>query len=406
VPAPRKNELIQKTYFLWRLGKRHGIYVADGRSKKIDVGRHSLGVRGRDEALAQLTRLDAVKAVEFGIAPQSILNVAESEMLSLEEGKQLYLAHAGRAPVLGGASAATVKRYRPVLAKFIAYGAAEGIRTWQAVTKKILEAYAAWLVDKGYHQATQRFELTVLKQVIKWLVGEKKLPTSCLVQLPLKKARGTTTYCYRPEEVQAMVERCSGRTELNWLGDVIVALVTTGLRISELANLRWDDLDMRTGMLRLTDTRYQGNQAAQTESRTTKSHRDRTLPIHVDLRRLLEAMKHHADGRVFHGPHGGKLKPDTVRTILVRDVLAPLAPQFPAPALGKGFGDGRVHSLRHYFCSISANSGVPEQVLMTWLGHRDSSMVHHYYHLHDDEARRQMARIQFIAPMKNGSKSE
>ena len=30
---------------------------------------------------------------------------------------------------------------------------------------------------------------------------------------------------------------------------------------------------------------------------------------------------------------------------------------------------------------------------MEWLGHQDSEMVRHYYHLHDDEARRQMARL-------------
>jgi integrase len=39
---------------------------------------------------------------------------------------------------------------------------------------------------------------------------------------------------------------------------------------------------------------------------------------------------------------------------------------------------------------------VPEQVVMTWLGHRDSQMVRHYYHLHDDEAQRQMKRLNFL----------
>ena len=33
---------------------------------------------------------------------------------------------------------------------------------------------------------------------------------------------------------------------------------------------------------------------------------------------------------------------------------------------------------------------------MQWLGHRDSAMVRHYYHLHDDEAQRQMQRINFV----------
>jgi integrase len=77
-------------------------------------------------------------------------------------------------------------------------------------------------------------------------------------------------------------------------------------------------------------------------------------------------------------------------------VLTPLAERFPTRAGGTGFIDGRLHSFRHFFCSLSANSGVPEQVLMTWLGHRDSKMVRHYYHLHPEEAQRQMARIRFL----------
>ena len=49
-----------------------------------------------------------------------------------------------------------------------------------------------------------------------------------------------------------------------------------------------------------------------------------------------------------------------------------------------------------YFCSTCANTGVPEQVVMRWLGHQDSLMVRHYYHLHDDEAQRQMQRVNFV----------
>jgi integrase len=95
-------------------------------------------------------------------------------------------------------------------------------------------------------------------------------------------------------------------------------------------------------------------------------------------------------------PLGGKLKPDTVRNILIRELLTPLSPQFPAPEGEVGFLNGRLHSFRHYFCSICANRGVPEQVVMEWLGHADSNMVRHYYHLHDDEAQRQMKRLDFL----------
>ena len=33
---------------------------------------------------------------------------------------------------------------------------------------------------------------------------------------------------------------------------------------------------------------------------------------------------------------------------------------------------------------------------MEWLGHADSKMVRHYYHLHDSESRQQMAKLNLL----------
>jgi len=61
-----------------------------------------------------------------------------------------------------------------------------------------------------------------------------------------------------------------------------------------------------------------------------------------------------------------------------------------------GFSDGRLHSFRHYFCSMCANNNVPEQLLMNWLGHRQSAMVKHYYHVDHQEAARQMSGLDLV----------
>ena len=114
------------------------------------------------------------------------------------------------------------------------------------------------------------------------------------------------------------------------------------------------------------------------------------------------------DGYVFHGPRGGRLKPDTVRRILVREVIKPLAKKCPTPEGEKGFTDGRLHSFRHYFCSTCANNGVPERMIMDWLGHADSEMIRHYYHLHDEEAQRRMNQLDFLGGTggRSGSANE
>jgi integrase len=396
MPAKRKKERVQGEYYQWLLGQRHGVYYADGRGNSPDLGRHSLGTRDREDALRALRRLDQVKAIAAGRAKPTSLQTDCDKMLHLAEGSRLYLDYVKRPLVQGGVGSRTVSRYRAVLDKFERFANKKLIQFWQQVDKKLVMQYGRWLQEKGYAFATQYLEQTTLKQLVKWLVGEGSLPAAQLIVLRLKKPQDTTTYCYTPPEVQAIIQFCTDRDDLKWLGDVVVALVTTGLRIGELADLRWTDLDLDVGILTLKDTTRQTLKSKELVARSTKSHRDRTLPIHDDLRQVLVRLPQHRDDRVFHGPRGGKLKPDTVRNVLKREVLAELAKRFPAPEGASRIDSGRVHSFRHYFCSRAANEGVREQMLMAWLGHRESKMIQRYYHMQQDEARRQMKQIDFV----------
>ena len=174
----------------------------------------------------------------------------------------------------------------------------------------------------------------------------------------------------------------------------MIALACTGLRIAEMASLRWADIDLESGRLSLTDETGRAVTSGR-KRRELKSGRSRSFPIHPNLLDILKRLPHR-DAHVFHGPRGGRLKPETVRRILVREVIERLAGQFPTPDGERGFKDGRLHSFRHYFCSTCANSGVPERIVMDWLGHADSEMIRNYYHLHDDEARRRMNDLNFL----------
>ena len=397
MPRPAIKRRIVGRYFTWLLGRRNGVYYADGRSNVPALGRHSLGTRDETEALAALARLDLVRAVDVGRADRAALDAAPPEALVLEQGRALYEAHVARPRVTGGARPSTAKRYRAVLDKFTAFCRERGVTRWDQITRAVLEGYAAWLDAEGYAYASEYLELTTLKQALKWFVEVGRLPASCLFRLPLTKPQGTDTYCWTPEEVRAIVAHCAADPELAWLGQVLTALACTGLRISELAGLRWSDIDLARNTITLTDEGKRGRYRERRKARETKTGRSRAFPIHPDLRRVLEVLPRHPDGLVFHGARGGILKPDRVRRAEIRDVLDVLADRFPTPAGEIGFRDGRLHSFRHYFCSCCANSGVPEQVVMQWLGHRQSAMVRHYYHLHDAEAQRQMRRLDFIS---------
>src|SRR5262245_23539052 len=107
-----------------------------------------------------------------------------------------------------------------------------------------------------------------------------------------------------------MLAHCREQADLAWLVGVIVGLACTRLRISELASLRWSDIDLVTNFIKLVDEGGQPKKSGRAR-RETKSGRSRMLPIHQDLENVLQ-LQPMQDQYIFHGPRGGRLKPDTV----------------------------------------------------------------------------------------------
>ncbi len=391
MPRKRTNVLIQCRYFRWLLHQRGELWHADGRSNEQDAGRHSLGTRDRDEALQLLHGLDATVAVNLKLAPPSALPTVKAELVLLEDGRKLYEEHSRRPRAIGGVKKSTQKRNRAVFNKFLDWAKDRGLLAWNDVIGSTLTAYATHLDDEGYAPKTIRIELTTIVQAHKWLRSEKYLQNVEPLRLTIRKQDGERRYCYRPEELQAMIAHCHECPDLRWLESVVTALACTGLRISELASLRWSDVDLTKGFIKLVDEGGQPKKSTRA-NRELKSGRSRVLPIHDDLEVVLRSLPKQ-DQYLFHGPRGGRLKPDTVRNVFIREVIKPLAAKFPSPADEQGFKDGRLHSFRHYFVSHCANNSTNERAIMEWLGHQDSEMVRHYYHLHDEEARRQMDRL-------------
>jgi len=371
--------------------QRKGVWTADGRSNSPNAGRHSLGTRDQKEATQLLQDLDATMAVNLKLAPPTAMPIAGAQLVLLEDGRKFYEDHTRRPRTIGGTKKSTQKRNKAVFDKLIPFAKDQGILVWNHITGSTHNAYATHLDEEDYAPKTIRIELTTVVQAQKWLRTERQLLGVEPLRLTIRKQESERAYCYRPEEVQTMIAHCREHAPLKWLEGVIVALACTGLRISGLASLRWNDVDPASDFIKLVDEGGQPKKTSRT-NRELKSGKSRTLPIHKDLSTVLHSLQK-PDQFLFHGPRGGRLKPDTVRNVLIREVIEPLEPKFPSPDDEKGFKDGRLHSFRHYFVSTCANNNIPERVTMQWLGHQDSEMVSLYYHLHDEEARRQMGRL-------------
>ncbi len=150
-------------------------------------------------------------------------------------------------------------------------------------------------------------------------------------------------------------------------------------------------------MIRVVDNTRTGLRRTNRIEISTKTHASRSLPIHAELRRVFDSLERHEDGRVFHGQKGKVVKPDVVRNVFIRQVLKPLALKFPGQPGQPSFVDGRLHSFRHFFCSKCARDVSDKQTVQRWLGHvGDGKMTNRYFHLHDEDAQRQMSKLKSV----------
>jgi integrase len=99
---------------------------------------------------------------------------------------------------------------------------------------------------------------------------------------------------------------------------------------------------------------------------------------------------------VFHAERGGRLRPNNVLHVFVRNVIEKLKEKFPTPPGETGFEHGRLHSFRHFFVSQAFLGGASEGEIREWVGHADSKMLEHYRHLGRKDALRRMEQINFV----------
>lgn len=394
-----KSETVRCTYYTWKLFKRDSVYYADGRTgNAINLGKHSLGAKRKEKAIDSLHLLDRAKAIEAGLIKpvKPAQTDSATREISIPQGWKLFLEHCERPAVLGGVSENTLKRYRAVRDKHLKFCSSTNLTLWNDFGKRQAESYGKWLSAEDYSARSIYLELNLLISVIKWMVEEKYLDSDCRISLSLTKPEGTDTYCYSRREVSRMITFCEATSLGQWIRPVIVALATTGMRIGELTNLRWKDVDFEADVIHVVDDRFSRRKKAMGSTRTTKGKRSRTLPLNGALKDVLLQQTRNSDGFVFHGPNGGKLNDKTVLDIFKREVRKPLASEFSVPEGEIGFQHGTIHSFRHYFVSEAFRQGATEAEIMDWVGHRKSAMVHHYRHLRADDSQRRMQSINFV----------
>lgn len=165
------------------------------------------------------------------------------------------------------------------------------------------------------------------------------------------------------------------------LRELCLCAVSTGLRLGELVNLRWEQVDLETATLRI----------ANTEDFTTKSKRNRSVPLNPFLRAMLLARRERSAGVpfVFHS-EGKPLNPDSVTKAFKHCVRA------------AGLDDRlHFHSMRHAFASWLVQGGTSLVVVQKLLGHRDIQTTGIYAHLTANEYHSAVDQIAIVEPSQS-----
>lgn len=175
----------------------------------------------------------------------------------------------------------------------------------------------------------------------------KKLP-----DITKKLPRFLTT-----DEIKAVLAECSP-----WLYNIIAALILTGMRIGELANLTWDDINFQQQRIHIQSK----------DGWTPKTYQIRTIPMHPIVLDILNNMSKKTK-YVFNSPEGHKLNQNNLQKRHFRKIAEKLK-----------LKNATIHTLRHTFASHLVMKGCDLLTVSKLLGHADIKTTMIYSHIAPD----------------------
>jgi len=166
----------------------------------------------------------------------------------------------------------------------------------------------------------------------------------------------------------------------DWLGPLFTVAIASGLRQGELLGLRWEDIDLAAGELRVRHAlqRIDGKPTL-VEPKTTRSRRTINLPaVAVDAlrtQRVRQVERHLLLGVRWMG------NDDLVFTSTVGTPCNPsnVTHRLQAVLKAAGLPRQRFHDLRHCTASLLLAGGEHPRVVMEVLGHSQIALTMNTY---------------------------
>lgn len=279
----------------------------------------------------------------------------------------------------------TVESYRSLLELHIA--PTIGSRKLSKLKSKHISKMLDELLAAG-HSRTAQLCFVLLRASLKQATREGVIEKNpCDSVLPPRHRRADPRW-WTPDELHRFAVFAQDRPfALAWQ-----LALCCGLRRGELAGLRWSDVDLAAGLIRIRNQRQRvGGRLIDAPPKSAAGRRDLPIPAGLlpllDRQQLLQA----ANAILIDvapvyvcSPDGSAIAPEQLNRALAADVAA------------AGVRPINLHGLRHSMASLGVSLGVSMRVLQQLLGHADYSTTAgtyaHVLHSSEAEAVAQIAR--------------
>ncbi len=254
----------------------------------------------------------------------------------------------------------TLSAYRSDLDKFCLFLQGQDLLT---VSGSDIESYLAHRVDLGLKPRSTARSISALKRFYQYLVREKYLSESPMVNIAQPKAGQSLPKTLSENEVEALLAAPNVEEPMGLRDKAMLELLyATGLRVSELVGLRMEQINMRQSVVFVKG----------------KGNKERLVPLGEEAMYWLELflkggrgqMIKHATDFVFPSKRGVGMTRQTFwhrikHYAILASVESPLSP----------------HTLRHAFATHLLNHGADLRVVQMMLGHSDLSTTQIYTHV-------------------------
>ncbi|HTM28742.1 MAG TPA: tyrosine recombinase XerC [Rhodanobacter sp.] len=256
------------------------------------------------------------------------------------------------------ASPHTVAGYRRDLAKLLRFMQEQQLDAFEALDANRMRSFVAAEHRGGLAPKSLQRLLSSCRSLFRQLNREGQLASDPLLGVRGPKVRRKLPQVLDVDEATALVETDSGGALAVRDRAMLELFYSSGLRLSELVGLRWLDLGLDDGEVRVLG----------------KGSKTRIVPVGrhaiVALRALGAEEGMQADSPVFRGRGGAPINPRTIQLRMNKLALQQGIPKHIHP-----------HLLRHTFASHMLESSGDLRAVQELLGHADIATTQIYTHL-------------------------